>query len=95
MAFTSFNSRVAEHRTRFVCLGVTPSPRVRCRLALFTYLLTYCRPVRLHGKRKANGTVANSKAGGAGPDSRHTELARGSFRTRGRRRAVYSTARVC
>ena len=44
MAFTSFNSRVAGHRTRFVCLGVTPSPRVRCRLALFTYLLTYRGP---------------------------------------------------
>jgi hypothetical protein len=41
MAFISFNSRVAEHRTRFVCLGETPSPRVRCLLALFTYLLTY------------------------------------------------------
>ena len=41
MAFISFNSRVAEHRTRFVCLGETPSPRVRCQLALFTYLLTY------------------------------------------------------
>ena len=34
------DSRVAEHRTRFVCLGETPSPRVRCQLALFTYLLT-------------------------------------------------------
>ena len=41
MAFSSFNSRVAEHRTRLVCLGETPSPRVRCQLALFTYLLTY------------------------------------------------------
>jgi len=41
MAFISFNTRVAEHRTRFVCLGETPSPRVRCLLALFTYLLTY------------------------------------------------------
>ena len=41
MAFISFNSRVAEHRTRLVCLGETPSPRVRCQLALFTYLLTY------------------------------------------------------
>jgi hypothetical protein len=37
MAFSSFNSRVVEHRTRFVCLGETPSPRVRCLLALFTY----------------------------------------------------------
>ncbi len=56
-----------------------------------------CRPVlhvRLHGKRKANGTVANSKAGGAGPDSRHTELARGSFRTR-RRRAVCTRLLDC
>ena len=44
MAFISFNSRVAEHRTRFVCLGETPSPRVRCLLALFTYLLTYGPP---------------------------------------------------
>jgi hypothetical protein len=43
MAFISFNSRVAEHRTRLVCLGETPSPRVRCQLALFTYLLTYLR----------------------------------------------------
>jgi len=41
MAFISFNTRVAEHRTRLVCLGESPSPRVRCRLALFTYLLTY------------------------------------------------------
>ena len=41
MAFISLNSRVAEHRTRLVCLGETPSPRVRCRLAMFTYLLTY------------------------------------------------------
>jgi len=40
MAFISFNSRVAEHRTRFVFLGETPSPRVRCQLALLTYLLT-------------------------------------------------------
>jgi len=40
MAFISFNTRVAEHRTRLVCLGESPSPRVRCRLALFTYLLT-------------------------------------------------------
>ena len=31
MAFISFNTRVAEHRTRLVCLGVSPSPRVRCR----------------------------------------------------------------
>jgi hypothetical protein len=32
-----------EHRTRLVCLGETPSPRVRCRLAMFllTYLLTH------------------------------------------------------
>jgi hypothetical protein len=44
MAFVSFNSRVVEHRTRFVCLGETPSPRVRCLLALFTYLLTYDDP---------------------------------------------------
>ncbi len=30
-------------RTRFVCLGETPSPSVRCQLALFllTYLLTF------------------------------------------------------
>ena len=41
MAFISLNSRVVEHRTRFVCLGETPSPRVRCLLATFTYLLTY------------------------------------------------------
>ena len=41
MAFISLNSRVVEHRTRLVCLGETPSPRVRCRLAMFTYLLTY------------------------------------------------------
>jgi hypothetical protein len=41
MAFISLNTRVVEHRTRLVCLGETPSPRVRCRLALFTYLLTY------------------------------------------------------
>ncbi len=36
------NSRVVEHRTRLVCLGETPSPRVRCLWALFTltYLLT-------------------------------------------------------
>jgi len=47
MAFISLNSRVVEHRTRLVCLGETPSPRVRCRLALFTYLLTY-RPLRHH-----------------------------------------------
>ncbi len=40
MAFISFYTRVAEHRTRFVCLGETPSPRVRCLLALVTYLLT-------------------------------------------------------
>ena len=33
-----------EHRTRFVCLGETPSPRVRCQLALFTYLLTTYGP---------------------------------------------------
>ena len=39
MAFISLNSRVVEHRTRLVCLGETPSPRVRCRLAMFTYLL--------------------------------------------------------
>ena len=43
MAFISFNTRVVEHRTRLVCLGETPSPRVRCQLALFTYLLTYLR----------------------------------------------------
>ncbi len=43
MAFISFNTRVVEHRTRLVCLGGTPSPRVRCRLALVTYLLTYLR----------------------------------------------------
>ena len=41
MAFISLNSRVVEHRTRLVCLGETPSPRVRCQWALFTYLLTY------------------------------------------------------
>ena len=41
MAFISSSTRVAEHRTRLVCLGETPSPRVRCRLAMFTYLLTY------------------------------------------------------
>jgi len=41
MAFISLNTRVVEHRTRLVCLGETPSPRVRCRLALITYLLTY------------------------------------------------------
>ena len=41
MAFISLNSRVVEHRTRLVCLGETPSPRVRCRLAMFTYLLTW------------------------------------------------------
>jgi hypothetical protein len=41
MAFISLNSRVVEHRTRLVCLGETPSPRVRCLLAMFTYLLTY------------------------------------------------------
>ena len=41
MAFISLNSRVVEHRTRLVCLGETPSPRVRCLLATFTYLLTY------------------------------------------------------
>ena len=40
MAFISLNTRVVEHRTRLVCLGETPSPRVRCRLALITYLLT-------------------------------------------------------
>ena len=40
MAFISLNSRVVEHRTRLVCLGETPSPRVRCQLAMFTYLLT-------------------------------------------------------
>ena len=39
--------RGTVYRTRLVCLGETPSPRVRCRLALFTitYLLTlevYC-----------------------------------------------------
>jgi len=33
-----------EHRTRFVCLGETPSPRVRCQLALLTYLLTTYGP---------------------------------------------------
>ena len=33
--------RVVEYRTRFVCLGETPSPRVRCLWASFTYLLTY------------------------------------------------------
>jgi hypothetical protein len=49
MAFISFNSRVVEHRTRFVCLGETPSPRVRCLLALFTYLLTYCVTTRVEG----------------------------------------------
>jgi hypothetical protein len=43
MAFISLNSRVVEHRTRLVCLGETPSPRVRCLLATFTYLLTYNR----------------------------------------------------
>ena len=32
-----------EHRTRLVCLGVSPSPRVRCLSACFTYLLTYLR----------------------------------------------------
>ena len=42
MAFISLNARFAEHRTRLVCLGVSPSPRVRCLLACFTYLLTYC-----------------------------------------------------
>ena len=31
---------LAEHRTRLVCLGGTPSPRVRCRLAMFTLLTT-------------------------------------------------------
>jgi hypothetical protein len=41
MAFISLNSRVVEHRTRLVCLGETPSPRVRCQSAMFTYLLTY------------------------------------------------------
>jgi hypothetical protein len=41
MAFISLNARFAEHRTRLVCLGVSPSPRVRCLLACFTYLLTY------------------------------------------------------
>ena len=41
MAFISLNTRVAEHRTRLVCLGETPLPRVRCQLAMFTYLLTY------------------------------------------------------
>jgi hypothetical protein len=40
MAFIRLNTRVAEHRTRLVCLGETPSPRVRCLLAMFTYLLT-------------------------------------------------------
>ncbi len=45
MAFISLNARFAEHRTRLVCLGVSPSPRVRCLLACFTYLLTY-RPWR-------------------------------------------------
>jgi hypothetical protein len=34
---TSIN---CEHRTRFVCLGETPSPRVRCQLALLLNLLT-------------------------------------------------------
>ena len=46
MAFISLNSRVVEYRTRFVCLGETPSPRVRCLLALFTYLLI--SPAVLH-----------------------------------------------
>jgi len=41
MAFISSNARVAEHRTRLVCLGESPSPRVRCRLAMFYLLLTY------------------------------------------------------
>jgi hypothetical protein len=45
MAFISFNTRVVEHRTRFVCLGETPLPRVRCQLALFTYLLNYTNSV--------------------------------------------------
>ena len=35
---------LTEHRTRLVCLGETPSPRVRCRLAMFTYLLSYSTP---------------------------------------------------
>ena len=48
MAFISFNTRVAEHRTRFVCLGETPSPRVRCLLRVgVVYLLTYLRPAML------------------------------------------------
>jgi hypothetical protein len=52
MAFISFNSRVAEHRTRLVCLGETPSPRVRCQLALFTYLLTYLEPLPHVGRTR-------------------------------------------
>ena len=39
--YTGAARRVVEHRTRLVCLGETPSPRVRCRLAMFTFLLTY------------------------------------------------------
>jgi hypothetical protein len=48
MAFISLNSRVVEHRTRLVCLGETPSPRVRCLLAMFTYLLTRAPPRPAH-----------------------------------------------
>ncbi len=72
----SVQCRVVEHRTRLVCLGETPSPRVRCRLALFTYLLTsvQCRHMactflrciqpffRLTQSRRACTTVARSAA---------------------------------
>jgi hypothetical protein len=47
MAFISSNTRVAEHRTRLVCLGESPSPRVRCRLAMFfTYYLLLSSLIR-------------------------------------------------
>ena len=57
MAFISLNTRVVEHRTRLVCLGETPSPRVRCRLALITYLL-YLLVRRVTLRRTAGSFLA-------------------------------------
>ena len=41
MAFISLNARFAEHRTRLVCLGVSPSPRVRCPVGMFYFTFLF------------------------------------------------------
>jgi len=60
------NRSVRTFRTRFVCLGETPSPRVRCLLALFTYLLrTFCcfRNENDRGSSDHDGTRRLREAG--------------------------------